>query len=115
MFNTISDTVLFIQSGYKISERLPELKRFFKVEEGPRFKLSMKVSQSVDTVILFRLTKRKDVSSDLPCTTSQSIFAMAKDKFSKQNREQTYQEIIDEYQGSSTAWEEPPPKKHKSQ
>jgi glycerol kinase len=114
MFNTISDSVLFIQSGYKITERLPELERYFKVEQGPKFKLSMKGSGSVDTIILFRLTKRKDVASDLTDTTSQSIFDLAKDKFSVQNREQTYREIIDKYQESSTSSEEPPPKKRKS-
>lgn len=106
MHNTIDASVLFVQSGYRIAERLPYLKGLFNVERGPSFKLSVKGSQSVDTVHLFRLTKRTDVNSELPSSNeTPSIFALAEDKFSVQNREETYSQIIDEcLVNDGTAW-----------
>lgn len=111
MHNTIDASVLFVQSGYRIGERLPHLECLFKVEQGPSFKLSMKGSQSADTLHLFRLTKRTDVSSELPSSTDPSIFELAKDLFSAENREETYSQIIDEC--SSQSWV-PPCKKRKA-
>lgn len=111
MHNTIDASVLFVQSGYRIGERLPHLQCLFKVEQGPSFKLAMKGSQSIDTVHLFRLTKRTDVSSELPSSTDPSIFELARDKFSKQNREEAYIKIIDECEES---WALPSRKKRKA-
>ena len=101
MHNTIGASVLFVQSGYHLGQRLPYLERLFNVERGPSFKLYMKGSQSIDTVHLFRLTKRTDVSSELPSSKAPSIFELAKDQFSEENREETYSRIIDEYQSQS--------------
>ena len=100
MHNTIDDSVLFVQSGYRLTERLPLLKSLFDVQPIHQFQLTMKVSQCMDTVHLFRLTKRTDVNSELPDCTEQSIFDQARDKFSIQNREETYHGIIDECQES---------------
>ena len=100
MHNTIADSVLFVQSGYRLTERLPLLERLFDVQHIRLFQLTMKGSQSIDTVHLFRLTKRTDVASELPSSTDPSIFELARDKFSKQNREKTYIEIIDECEES---------------
>lgn len=112
MHNTIDASVLFVQSGYRIAERLPYLERLFNVERGPSFKLTMKISQRGDTVHLFRLTKRTDVNSELPSSNeTPSIFALAKDKFSVQNREETYSQIIEKYQSGSWV---PPRKKRKA-
>lgn len=100
MHNTIEDSVLFVMSGYRMKERLQELERLFNVEKGRAFKLSMRVSQSKDTLHLFRLTKRTDVNSELPSPNeSPSIFALAEDKFSVQNREATYRNIKEECRG----------------